>query len=404
LSGFFYIYNEPRQLHMRTSILFFIMSILFLSCSSTEKLLSEGQYDRVIDKSVKKLSKKENNDYAKALDKAYKLANEKDQDYIDQLLKEDNEQNWERIMKTYQQLNRRQDKIKRVSPFVLDGQQVKYNFVNYNDKIANAKSNAAEYFYNNGVQLMDDGNKESYRNAHFNFQKAQLYAGSKYPNINMLISETLELGTTHVLVSAYNETGFRIHPQYLNNAASVNKNVLKDNWVKLHFDSYDNNLNLDYEINLIVNEILVSNNSVEENDHRFKKRVESGFEYVLDDNGNVMKDSLGNDIKVIRYADISCTVVETRQFKTAKVIATGEIVDLSNKTVVATKPLRSETMFEHFSARAIGEKDALPVEWLDKIRVGMVPFPSDEDLVMDTSDQLQGVFADFIRDHNRYIY
>ena len=47
-------------------------------CGSTTKKLQQGNYDAVIDKTVKKLIKKPNADDAAEMDRAYRLANERD--------------------------------------------------------------------------------------------------------------------------------------------------------------------------------------------------------------------------------------------------------------------------------------------------------------------------------------
>ena len=44
--------------------------------------------------------------------------------------------------------------------------------------------------------------------------------------------------------------------------------------------------------------IMVSPDEVKDTDQIFNKKISDGFDYVLDANGNVMKDTAGNDIKV----------------------------------------------------------------------------------------------------------
>ena len=50
-----------------------------------------------------------------------------------------------------------------------------------------------------------------------------------------------------------------------------------------------------------------------------KKDVEDGFTYQLDKKGNVMKDSLGNDIKTKKYKTLQCALIETIQSKACRI-------------------------------------------------------------------------------------
>ena len=63
--------------------LLFVSLLIFISCNTSKKNLQRGNYDGIIAKSVKKLIKNpDNNKEAILLDKAYKLANERNLDAI----------------------------------------------------------------------------------------------------------------------------------------------------------------------------------------------------------------------------------------------------------------------------------------------------------------------------------
>ena len=65
-----------------------LLAVLF-ACKSPEKLLQQGDYDEVIDRGIKKqLKGKADNADRELMDKAYRLANERDQSRIHFLLQE----------------------------------------------------------------------------------------------------------------------------------------------------------------------------------------------------------------------------------------------------------------------------------------------------------------------------
>ena len=75
------------------------------------------------------------------------------------------------------------------------------------------------------------------------------------------------------------------------------------------------NTKYDYFVNVNVRNIAVSPDQTMQRDTVVKKDVEDGFSYQLDKKGNVMKDSLGNDIKTKKYKTLQCALIETIQSK-----------------------------------------------------------------------------------------
>ena len=64
-----------------------------------------------------------------------------------------------------------------------------------------------------------------------------------------------------------------------------------------------------------------------------KKRIVDGWEYKLDGDGNVMKDSLGNDIKIDRIINIRARLAEFSQFKSTQILANVVYTDLKSNQV-----------------------------------------------------------------------
>ena len=84
---------------------------------------------------------------------------------------------------------------------------------------------------------------------------------------------------------------------------------------------------------------MVSPDGVKDEDEIFNKRISDGFEYVLDANGNVMKDTAGNDIKLQKFKDITCTLIETQQFKSVEIRGEVEITFHESGTADAERTL-----------------------------------------------------------------
>ena len=87
--------------------------------------------------------------------------------------------------------------------------------------------------------------------------------------------------------------------------------------------------------------------SKEKTNYSEKKEIADGFKYVYDAHGNVMKDSLGNDIKTPKTKIINCDIIETQQHKAVTISGTLDFIDLNNSQVIKTDPISSQFFFDH---------------------------------------------------------
>lgn len=390
---------------MKKLLVLLLVIIISSTCKSPEKLVLQGNYDAAIDKGIKKMIKgKADNEDKQLLDKSYQLANQRDNERIDYLITEGKPENWEEIYRRYSVLSTRQSKMQKVLPFSIDGQNVDYPYIDYNARIVEAKSNAADYFYNRGREQMALNTKEDYRSAYSNFQKVRNYRASDYPDLDKLIADAKYLGTSRVLVEVINTNRLPLPDDFYNNMLNINTSGLNTNWVEYHIERAGSKIEYDYLIRLFLQVINVSPGDYESTEYERKKTVKDGFDYALDSRGNVMKDSLGNDIKIPRYKELSCVVIETRQFKTATLKGEVEYTSLSPHRVILREPIAGTSVFEHVYGRSIGNFDALNAEDRELVRLDKVPFPDDLSLLYDCTDILRQAFSDHIRSNRNRIY
>ncbi|MBN1181034.1 MAG: hypothetical protein JXB49_02020 [Bacteroidales bacterium] len=384
----------------------FMLAVLFImGCASSAKLYEKGRYDAAINKSIKKILKKRTRyDEIRVLDRAYKVANDNDNERIKYLLEEGNADNWEEVYQIYSRLKNRQTNVRRVLPLKLPERTINYEQIDYDKKIVEAKGKAADYFWDHGQQLMKNGDKASYRQAYYELNKAKNYTGGKYQGIDQLIEEARYKGISRVLIRVINETHLALTDEFEDQILAFDYDFYDRTWVEYHLRHMDNNITYDYFIDIKLKRIDVSPDKVEEKDYVEKKEVQDGWEYVLDEKGNVKKDSLGNDIKVPKYKTLTCAVVESVQSKSAMVQGEVEFVSLNPRKLIKKVPISAETLFEHFSARAIGDKAALSERSLKLIEREPAPFPHDLDLVFQATETLKLSIRDALRDNSGVIY
>jgi hypothetical protein len=377
--------------------------IVLVSCSSPEKLLTKGNYDALIEKSVKNLIKNPNSEEdAVMLDKAYNLANDRDLERIKYLKTEGNPDTWDEMLGLYSNLKNRQASVRRVMPLHVDGRTIQYEMVDYDAEIVAAKRKAAEYYYNHGLQLMESKTKESYRQAYYELNKARSYSGDSYRNLDQVIGEAKYQGMSRALIGVVNRTIINLPPEFTDGLIAVNANQINSEWVEFYTRKPTSDIKFDYYIDIILQAINVSPDVVQDKDVIEKKTVDNGFEYVLDAKGNVMKDTAGNDIKVKKYKEIQCTVIETHQLKDCNITGEIEFHAVNPESLLKKQPIAAGTHFEHVSARAIGDLNALSPEKKKLVEIEPMPFPDDIRMILDCTEALKNSIHEAIN-YNRGI-
>jgi hypothetical protein len=388
---------------MKKIIAFTIIAMLIVGCASSLKQLQRGNYDEAIKTAVKKLRiDAADQEQIEVLDKAYLLANQQDYDRIKFLKEEGSPHNWDEIFERYSKLKNRQALVSSVLPLQLGDQTIDYEYIDYDSEIIQAKHNAADYFWNHANELMKKGDKESYRQAYYEFQKAKEYAGN-INNINQLIEEAHWKGISRVFVSLENKTQLKLPNQFKKDLMAFGVTDFNSEWVEFHTTNPSDNTYYDYFTVVNLKKIEVSPEQAQQKDSMESKEIEDGWEYILDDKGNVVKDSEGNDIKVPKTSTISCTLIETHQYKAAKLEGEIELVQNEPRKVIKQVPIGAESVFEHISARAIGDVNALSDESKELLKNTSVPHPHDLDLIIDGAETLKKSIRDGLRDLRRLI-
>lgn len=369
---------------------------LIIACSSvkkTEEALNSGNYNQAINIALKNLrtnkEKKGKQAYITMLESAYAKANQRDLERIDFLTKDGNEAQLEDVYNLYQQLNSRQEKVKPILPlYIMDeNRNAKFKFSNYSTKIINTKNQLSAYLYKNANELMNSTSKFGFRQAYDDFAYLDKI-NPNYKNTRSLIEEAHMRGTDFVIVAIQNETNKVIPKRLEDDLLNFGTYGLDDLWTVYHNNKVSGNT---YDFNMQINlrDINISPEQVKERQIIREKQIPDGKETLLDGNGNVVKDSLGNAIKIDKYKTIVCEVHEFTQFKSVQV--TGQVFykDLVTKQLIDTFPLESEFIFEHRYATYNGDRNALDDIYTGLINKRVVPFPTNEQMIFDSGEDLK---------------
>jgi hypothetical protein len=387
----------------RTVSVLFILILILSGCGSSKKQLEKGNYDAAIDKAVKQLRKDPRDaKQISILDRSYKIVNEQDNERIRFLKLENKLANWDEIYQVNKRMSDRQALVRSVTPLYMNGKTLEYPYVDYMPEMVAAKRKSADFYYAHGTELMKNGLKESYRQAYNEFVRAKEYAGD-YEGIDNKISESKYLGMSKVLISLQNRSIIKFDQEFEEELLSLDLPRLNSEWVEYHTQNLDANTQYDYLVNVNIRNIAVSPDQTMQRDSVIKKEIEDGFNYQLDKKGNVMKDSLGNDIKTKKYKTLQCALIETIQSKACRIDGDVEIVQINPNKVLKKDPLGAQSDFENVSARALGDIQALSQAQVEKTKAKAVPFPSDMEMVLRCSDALKQAIRGAIQKNRKFI-
>jgi len=381
----------------------FILLLILSGCSSSRKQLEKGNYEAALDKAVKQLRKdSRDTKQISILDKAFRTLNEQDNERIRYLKMEEKPANWDEIYQINKRMSDRQAYVRTVTPLELNGRTREYPYVDYMPEMVAAKRKSADFYYAHGNELMKNKLKESYRQAYYEFVRAKEYVGN-YEGIDNKIDDAKYFGMSRVLIILQNKSLIKFDQEFEEDLLSLDLPRLNSEWVEYHTQDLDQNTKYDYFVNVNVRNIFVSPDQTMQKDTVVKKVVEDGFSYQLDKKGNVMKDSLGNDIKTRKYKTLQCALIETIQSKTCQINGDVEVIQVNPSKVLKKDPLGAQSDFEYVSARALGDIQALSQAQIEKTKTKAVPFPSDMEMVLRCSDALKRAINGAIQSNKRFI-
>ena len=388
-----------KQIAAFSLIFLFILS----SCGSSKKQLEKGNYPMALDKAVKQLRRdRDDSKQIAILDRSYKILNEQDNERIRYLKMEDRPENWDEIYQINKAMSDRQAYVRTVLPLELNGKTIDYPYVDYMPEMVAAKRKSADFYYAHGNELMQTNLKENYRQAYYEFVRAKEYIGN-YEGIDNKIDDARYLGMSRVLITLNNRSIIRFDQEFEEDLLSLDLPRLNSEWVEYHTQDLGQNTRFDYYVNVNLRNIIVSPDQTMQKDTVVKKDVEDGFSYKLDARGNVMKDTLGNDIKSVKYKTLQCALIETIQSKECRIAGDVEIIQTNPEKVLKKDPLGAQSGFEWISARALGDLQALTQAQIEKTKTKPVPFPSDMEMIFRCSDALKQAINGALQSNKRFI-
>lgn len=390
---------------MKKTTLLLALFVLITSCGvrQTRELLTAGEYDAAIRNAVDGLQGNKNakgkQDYVYLLEEAFAKAKDRDQRDIQALFKDANPRNLEKIYNTYIQLNYRQEQIRPLLPLKLlkEGREAQFPFEDYTDQIVSSKNALSKYLYDNSKALLVTKDKLTIRRAYDDL----MYLESLNPGFKdtaKLIEEAKAKGTDYVSVYTKNETNMVIPIRLENDLLDFSTYGLNDKWTVYHSNRVKG---IEYDYGLIVNfrDIKISPEQIKEKQFEKEKQIKDGLKNLVDAQGHIVKDSLGRPIKVDNMKTIKVSIYEFSQTKACQVTAKVDYINFKTNQLIETFPLASEFVFSNVYATYKGDKRACEDTYYPNFDRKVLPFPSNEQMIFDSGNDLKAKLKDIIVNH-----
>lgn len=374
-----------------------------ISCSGvkkTQSMLSDGNYDGAINRSINNLktnkTSKGKQDYIYMLEEAFAKAKQRDHETITMLQKDGNPSNLEKIYNTYIQLQNRQDRIRPLLPLSLmkEGRNAIFPLEDYSDEIIDSKNKLSIYLYDNAKKLMKVNDKMVFRQAFDDLAYLE-EINPNYKDAKSLMAEAHAKGTDFVHVYTKNETNMIIPVRLQNDLLDFSTLGLNDKWTVYHSNKQKD---VKYDFAMLVNfrNINISPEQIKEREFTKEKQIADGKKPLLDEKGNQVKDEKGNVVMVDNMKAIRATVFESKQFKACQITAKIDYIDIKNNQLIDTFPISSEFIFEYIYANLSGDRRACDDNYLQYFGRRAVPFPSNEQMVFDSGEDLKNKLKNII--------
>jgi hypothetical protein len=196
-------------------------TVILFSCKTAKKMYEKGNYDDAVELAAKKLQQKPND--AATLDilqNAYRFAVEDHEANIRNNSNSNNNLRWEWNYNEYLGLQRLYDAIRKV-PSVFDAVRP----TDYSSYVATFREEAGNARYDRGLALMDNNNKNSYKQAYYEFQRSlDLKPGDL--TVRQKLDEAYAYAVTNVIVLPVEQSGVQ-YSSYNYGFVNIDDNILR---------------------------------------------------------------------------------------------------------------------------------------------------------------------------------
>lgn len=382
------------------SIFILFSTFLILSCSSyksANSALVSGDFKQAFQQSLEAYTRnpsvKNAEKYMPIIHQAYHKGMEADEARIKFLEANPNGAKYKELYELINNLQNRQRSIAGINNSNVTGNRYNFKTKDYSQAMIAIQGKYAEFLYQEGKGFLAHSDKRSAQDAFYKFQTLQgIY--SNYKDTQSLMQNAKSKGTYQVLVELKNSTNVIIPKSLEQSLLDFNSYGLDSYWTE--FYSGKQSASFDYIIQLHFDQIIISPEQEKIEVHNFEKRIIDG-KMELVQNGEIVKDKDGKPILVDKIITVKGRFEEFMRRKEATITAQYFVINNSNGQVIEKQNLASQFIFNDSYGRFSGDRRVLEKDYLNMIGRRPSGFPSNEQMVYDSGQDLKRKFKNEIK-------
>jgi hypothetical protein len=353
--------------------------LVAVGCKNASKSLQRGQYDDAITRSISVLNKNPGDQkHLDILKAAYRLADLDDKDRLETLKRTGQPDIWERVIRIYENMIARNRKVESLSSSIK--QAIDFRYECHVDALAEARLRAAEHFYALAVQRLETGNRFDIRRAYNDLERVIRYAGNAYRDAPRLRDIAREAGVTYVNYRVENRTAFPLPHEGIYHLGNISPETLSSFWIRYEVGSQRPDIH--FEVVFTIDRFTLSPITTSSKQNSYSQTIEDGRDYVRDNSGRVILDSLGNPVTVPRRITVRCDVTEISHRRTARLGGNLAYFDVETQRWLRTFPLTWEQTATSTTFNVRGDTRALPADVARRINAPVSSLPNDMDMII----------------------
>jgi hypothetical protein len=163
---------------------------------------------------------------------------------------------------------------------------------------------------------------------------------------------------------------------------------MNDKWTIYH-STKQKDIHYDYGMLINFRSILISPEQIKEREFVKERQIVDGQKKQLDSNGKVVVDRQGKPVMIDNTINATVRIYEVRQFKSCQITAKVDYFDKNTNQPLESFPIASEFVFENIYSTYKGDRRAADDNYFTYFDKKIVPFPTSEQMVYDTGEDLK---------------
>lgn len=370
--------NLGDQTMKRFIFLLFIAGIYLIqlsSCTTTESLIRNKEYDDASLRLVSKISKPNPNpEHIKQYSELYNAANQADHDRIQQLKLSGSPDIWIEIASRYGDMSKRYEIASQLPDTVK--KMIQFKEIDFQQVLAGAILKAKRYVHAKANELLSAGNDSASREAYEILLQLKRIDPESVET-ESLMREALFSGIKEASVHIINRTGIDFTQPWLSQLVKMNDSrFIVDPISGKKSDGSSQN---DLQIIVILESVKVSAEKIEKRSYSEKAILKEGGSVVVP----FLPDSISATIS--KEALIEARINEVIRTRNCEIKASVEIIRIWGFSATLVNPVEVMSEFKNAYANVNGDIRALSAENIALMKQVEVPFPPEEALVNDAA-------------------